>query len=140
MSKKIDVLKHAFDLGFVCWYISKGYWGCQQGKCLGENFKRSQRGEKLLPFRYKDKGSLATVGRNKAVADIGKMRFQGFLGWFIWIAVHLLFLIGFRNKLVVLTNWLWNYFKYDKGIRLIIRPFVKDNDPVTKKLELEKSE
>lgn len=66
---------------------------------------------------------MATVGRNKAVADLGKFKVGGFIGWLIWMLIHLISLVGFRNKLVVLLNWFVNYFSYDRKIRLIIRPF-----------------
>lgn len=80
-------------------------------------------GEIVQAFEYFDKGSMATIGRNKAVVDWKNMHFKGRLAWMMWMFVHLLFLIGFRNKLVVFVNWVWSYFTYDKGTRLIIRPF-----------------
>jgi NADH dehydrogenase len=69
---------------------------------------------------------MATIGRNKAVVDLPLIRFQGVFAWFVWMFLHLLFLVGFRNKLIVLINWIWNYFSYDNGTRLIIRPFRKN--------------
>ncbi len=95
----------------------------QQGKHLAKNLKKLIKGEKLEPFEYYDKGTMATVGRNRAVVDMGKMKFSGFLAWFIWMFVHLWFLIGFRNRLVTFFNWIYNYINYDKAARLIIRPF-----------------
>jgi NADH dehydrogenase len=74
----------------------------------------------MKPFRYRDKGTMATVGRNKAVVDLRGLRFQGFFAWYVWMFVHLLYLIGFRNKIFVLLNWLWSYFSFDKSNRLII--------------------
>jgi NADH dehydrogenase len=94
----------------------------QQGTNLGKNLIRMQNGKELVPFVYNDKGSMATVGKNKAVVDIGKIHFSGLFAWFIWMFIHLLALVGFRNKMVTFFNWVYNYFKYDKGIRLIIRP------------------
>ena len=97
----------------------------QQGNHLAKNFKRLLKGEALKPFTYLDKGSMATVGRNKAVVDLpGNARLGGFMAWGIWMFVHLISIIGFRNRLVVFLNWVWNYFTYDKGTRLIIRKFV----------------
>lgn len=93
----------------------------QQGEQLADNIKRMLKGKPLKPFRYKDQGSMATIGRNKAVADLGKLRFGGFIAWMIWMFVHLVSIIGFRNKLIVFSNWVWNYITYDKGTRLIIR-------------------
>jgi NADH dehydrogenase len=78
------------------------------------------------PFKYKDKGSMATVGRNKAVCDINGYRFQGVFAWFVWMFVHLFFLIGFRNRMVVFINWVYNYIRFDREARLIIRPFKRD--------------
>lgn len=95
----------------------------QQGKLLAANLVRLSRGKELKKFRYRDLGSMATIGRNLAVVDIKKFKTQGFFAWFIWMFVHLLALVGFRNRLIALTNWLIGYFSYDRGIRLIIRPF-----------------
>jgi NADH:ubiquinone reductase (H+-translocating) len=113
----------------------------QMGKNLAKNFKRTLKGKNSRPFIYINKGSLATIGRNKAVADLPvKIKFSGFIGWLIWMTVHLYSIVGFRNKLVVLANWIWNYIRYDKGIRLIIRPVTGDNDPIALDLENEKRE
>ncbi|MEJ7647313.1 MAG: NAD(P)/FAD-dependent oxidoreductase [Chryseolinea sp.] len=110
----------------------------QQGKWLGTNLKRLLSGEALQPFRYSDQGSMATIGRNKAVADLkifGRLyKTQGFKAWFVWMFVHLTSLIGFRNKLVVMINWMWSYFTYDTGIRLIIGK-KKENIPVEQMTE-----
>ena len=95
----------------------------QQGKHLANNLIRLQKEQELVPFTYKDKGSMATIGRNKAVVDIGKLRFGGFFAWFIWMFIHLYFLVGFRNRLITFFNWVYNYINYDKASRLIIRPF-----------------
>jgi NADH:ubiquinone reductase (H+-translocating) len=76
-------------------------------------------GKTREPFRYRDKGSLATIGRAAAVADFGFLRLSGFLAWFAWLAVHIFFLIGFRNRLLVITEWAWAYLTYQRGARLI---------------------
>jgi len=96
----------------------------QQGTNLGKNLRRMQDGKEMQPFEYYDKGSMATVGKNKAVVDLPKpkMHMAGRFAWFIWMFIHLLALVGFRNKAVTFFNWVYNYFRYDKGIRLIIRP------------------
>jgi len=99
----------------------------QQGKLLAENLTNLIQGKPTKAFKYFDKGSMATVGRNKAVVDLHKIRFQGVFAWFTWMFVHLMTLVGFRNKLVVFVNWVWSYFSYDRGTRLIIRPFFKEN-------------
>lgn len=95
----------------------------QQGKHLGDNLLRLIENKPLKPFKYKDKGSMATVGRNKAVVDLPKFKFQGVFAWFVWMFVHLFFLIGFRNRLVVFINWVYNYVRFDREARLIIRPY-----------------
>jgi NADH dehydrogenase len=98
----------------------------QQAQNLGKNLNLKLIGKtNLSPFAYHDKGSMATIGRNKAVADIKKLRFKGFFAWCMWMFVHVFSLIGFRNKLSVIVGWLYNYFTYDKALRLIIRPYKK---------------
>ncbi|MBF6608644.1 MAG: NAD(P)/FAD-dependent oxidoreductase [Flavobacterium sp.] len=97
----------------------------QQGKHLGENFSRMLEGNPMVPFQYKDKGSMAVIGRNRAVVDMPKAHFSGFFAWFLWIFVHLFSLVGFKNKMVVLLNWLYNYIRFDREDRLIIRPYKK---------------
>ncbi|HAH51534.1 MAG TPA: FAD-dependent oxidoreductase [Balneola sp.] len=95
----------------------------QQGNLLAKNLNGLAKGEDMKPFVYSDKGSMATIGRNKAVAEVGKLFFDGILAWLVWMFVHLMALVGFRNRVVALINWVQNYITYDKGIRLIIRPF-----------------
>jgi NADH dehydrogenase len=97
----------------------------QQGNQLAKNFVRLLLGKKMEPFKYNDKGTMATVGRNRAVVDLGKLRFGGFFAWYFWMFVHLWFLVGFRNRAVTFFDWVYNYINYDKGARLIIRPFKK---------------
>ena len=96
----------------------------QQGRHLAKNLKNHIQGDQMEPFKYFDKGSMATIGKNKAVVDMPNgMHFKGFFAWLIWMFVHIMYLIGFRNKLITLNNWIWSYFTYDKGTRLIIRTF-----------------
>ncbi len=99
----------------------------QQGKNLALNLIRQQQGKSMKEFSYFNKGSMATVGRNKAVADIGSFTLGGFPAWFAWLAVHLYFLVGVRNRIVVFLNWTYNYFNFDRAARLIIRPYKKSN-------------
>lgn len=98
----------------------------QQGRNLGDNLLKVLENKPLKPFEYKDKGSMATVGRNKAVCDLKNMRFQGVFAWFVWMFVHLYYLIGFRNRVVVFVNWVYNYIRFDREARLIIRPYNRD--------------
>ncbi len=102
----------------------------QQGETLAHNLNAQARSRQMKPFKYNDRGSMATIGRNKAVAELpGGLFLRGFLAWAAWMLVHVLFLIGFRSKLIVMANWIWSYLTYDKGTRLIIRPYVKPNNP-----------
>lgn len=96
----------------------------QQGTLLAKNLKKIISGNnKLEPFKYRDKGSMATVGRNKAVVDLSFWKFGGFLAWLIWMFLHLMLLVGFRNRLVVFIDWMWNYFSYERALRLIVRKY-----------------
>lgn len=95
----------------------------QQGELLAKNLKKLFKGEPMKPFKYKNKGEMATIGRNKAVVDLPKISFGGFIAWFIWMFVHLMSLVGFRNRVIVFFNWVYNYINYDKAARLIVRPF-----------------
>lgn len=92
----------------------------QQGRLVAENIKRLINKREMNAFRYKDQGSMATIGRNRAVVDLKIFKTQGTIAWFIWMFVHLISLIGFRNKFFVFLNWLWSYFSYDKSNRLIM--------------------
>jgi NADH dehydrogenase len=95
----------------------------QQAQLVGSNFEKTFKQWTLDRFRYFDKGTMATVGRNKAVAQVGSLNFGGFAGWFVWMALHLMLLVGYRNRLIVFVNWVWSYISYDRNIRLIIRPY-----------------
>ena len=97
-----------------------------QGKLLAKNFKRFDKGKDLEPFTYKNKGSLATVGRNLAVADLPRFSFQGFFAWILWLFVHLISIIGAKNRIMVFINWAWSYFTYDQSLRLLIKPTVRN--------------
>lgn len=100
----------------------------QQARNLAKNFKRSIRNKTPLPFEYKNKGTMATIGRQKAVADLPSFTFTGSLAWLAWLVVHLFAIIGTKNKLFVFVNWMWNYVMYNQSLRLIIRPFVRKSD------------
>jgi NADH dehydrogenase len=91
----------------------------QQAQTLAENLNH---GQFFKPFDYKDKGSMATIGRNRAVVDIKKVHLKGWLAWITWMFVHLITLLGMRNKAVVFVNWMWGYFSYTTSLRLILRP------------------
>ena len=97
----------------------------QQGKLLGENLIKLIHKKPMTPFEYKDKGSMATIGRNLAVVDLPNYHFSGIFAWFVWMFVHLFSLIGFKNRAVVFLNWVYNYVRFDREGRLIIRPYKK---------------
>lgn len=104
-------------------------WVCpaamQQGRHAARNIQRMLRGEAPTPFRYVDKGSMATIGRNRAVAEIGAVRFGGLPAWLGWLFVHLMFLVGFRNKLITLIDWAISFFTFNRGARLITGPYAQ---------------
>jgi NADH:ubiquinone reductase (H+-translocating) len=91
----------------------------QAGQHTALNLQRAVEGQPLRPFKYRDKGSLATIGRAAAVADFGRIRFGGFMAWMAWLVIHIFFLIGFRNRFLVITQWAWAYLTYQRGARLI---------------------
>ena len=95
----------------------------QQGDMVAKNIIAQLNGKTPKPFQYFDKGSMATVGRNKAVMESKGIKMGGFIAWLAWLFVHVMSLVGFRNKITVTLGWLYNYFTYDRTLRLIIRPF-----------------
>jgi len=97
----------------------------QQGQYLAKTFNKLAVKKEISPFVYNDKGTMATIGRNQAVAEIASLKFQGIFAWFVWMFVHLMLLVGFRNRVIVFINWTWNYFNYNNGLRLIVRPYKK---------------
>ncbi|HLY92089.1 MAG TPA: NAD(P)/FAD-dependent oxidoreductase [Candidatus Angelobacter sp.] len=102
----------------------------QMGKFAARQIKRSLEGKSREEFHYLDKGSLATIGRSRAVADLGKLHFSGYFAWLAWLFVHLLFLIGFRNRFFVMIEWAWAYITYNHGARLITEPI--EHEPAEK--------
>jgi NADH dehydrogenase len=93
----------------------------QQGRHVAGEIRRAMAGKRPKPFQYRDKGTMATIGRNDAVAQLPfGLRFHGFVGWVLWLGLHLLELVGFRNRASVLVDWGWNYFTYDRGARIIV--------------------
>ncbi|MCC7297123.1 MAG: NAD(P)/FAD-dependent oxidoreductase [Bacteroidia bacterium] len=97
----------------------------QQGALFAKNLIAAQKGKALKNYTYKDLGSMATVGRNLAVAELGKFKPSGFIAWVIWMAVHLMSIVGVKNRLLIFINWLWSYITYDQSLRLLIKPFKK---------------
>ncbi len=131
---QIKGYKNIFAIGDIASLISEefpdGYPmmaqpAIQQGDQLGHNLLKLIEDKPMKPFVYTDKGSMATIGRNKAVVDLKNFKFQGIFAWYVWMFVHLFFLIGFRNRMIVFINWVYNYVRFDREARLIIRPFKK---------------
>ncbi len=128
---KVGTTENVFAIGDVALMKTEKYpkghpmvaqTAIQMGKLLGVNLLNSINNKPLVPFEYNDKGSMATIGRNKAVVDLPhKIKFAGRAAWFVWMFVHLLSIAGFRNKLVVSLNWFWRYLTYDRGNRVLIR-------------------
>ncbi|MGZ5004277.1 MAG: NAD(P)/FAD-dependent oxidoreductase, partial [Chthoniobacterales bacterium] len=101
----------------------------QQGRHAARNILAMVDGRKAQRFWYWNKGSMATIGRNKAVADLNFIHLSGLPAWLVWLFVHVIFLVGFRNRLAVLFQWAWAYFTFNKGARLITRNFQAEQRP-----------
>jgi NADH dehydrogenase len=101
----------------------------QMGKFAARQITRSIAGRPREQFSYLDKGTLATIGRSHAVADLGKLHFSGYLAWLSWLFIHLFFLIGFRNRILVVMEWAWAYLTYKSSARLITDPL--EGEPAT---------
>jgi NADH:ubiquinone reductase (H+-translocating) len=133
---RIEGSPNIFAIGDVAAMITdetpKGHPGVaqvaiQMGNYTAKTIMHLINNEPTEPFKYFDKGSLATIGRNKAVADLGKLKFQGFFAWLIWMFVHLVSLLGFRNKIIVFINWAGSYLTYNGGARLIVRRYERES-------------
>ncbi|WP_295118707.1 NAD(P)/FAD-dependent oxidoreductase [uncultured Chitinophaga sp.] len=116
-----DAAQLANDERFPKGYPMVAQVASQQGSNVGKNLKRSLKGEAMQPFKYKDLGSMATIGRHRAVAEFLGLKLAGYFAWIVWMVVHLLNLMGFRNKMVVFINWAYRYLTYDRGTRIIIK-------------------
>lgn len=111
----------------------------QQASHLAANFKAEFKGKSKTPFKYKDKGSMATIGRNKAVVELPSFIFSGFFAWLVWLVIHLLSIIGAKNKLFVFLNWVSNYITYDHSLRLIIKPKKRGDSMLNEELTAPKA-
>ncbi len=128
-----------YALGDVA-FMQEGAWefghpqvapaAIQQAELLGENLVRKAAGKPMKEFTYTDKGSMATIGRFKAVVDVGRFHLGGPIAWLAWMFVHLMALVGYRNRLQVLMGWAWKYLSWKNTIRLIIRPYVRRQSEV----------
>ncbi len=127
---KVANVKDVFALGDIASMKSAEYeYGhpqvaqpaIQQGRYLAKHLLDILEGKTVKNFEYKDKGSMATIGRHQAVVDLKNAKFGGFSAWILWLVVHLYSILGFKNRLLVLFNWIWNYITYDQSLRLIIK-------------------
>lgn len=136
---QVEGYQHIFALGDVCISFSDPKFptghpqiaqpAIQQGELLVKNLKSLERKTPMKPFTYKDLGSMATVGRNFAVVELPFFKFQGLRAWLFWMLVHLMAILGVKNRLMIFINWVWNYISYDQSLRLIIKPRRKSNEP-----------
>lgn len=126
-------LEHVYAIGDIAYMEEQAYphghpqvaqVAMQQAKHLAGNLKNLAKQKPLEPFSYNDLGSMATIGRNRAVVDLPRFKFQGAFAWMVWLFVHLFQLLGVKNRLFVFLNWVWNYVTYDQSLRLIIKPKV----------------
>jgi NADH dehydrogenase len=120
-----------FAIGDIAWMAEEEYPGghpqvaqvaIQQAKCLARNLKRKLSGKSEREFHYRDLGTMATIGRNLAVVELPYIHFQGMFGWYVWMFIHLMSIVGVRNKVVIFLNWAWKYITWDQSTRLILRP------------------
>jgi len=101
----------------------------QEGAHAAHNVIRAIRGETLQPFHYRDYGNMATIGRGSAVADIGPVKASGLIAWLIWLFIHIFWLIGFRNRIAVLSEWAWSYITFQRRVRLITGQRASGGEP-----------
>lgn len=127
---RVEGLDGVFAIGDQCIMTTDEGWenghpqlaqvAIQQGRLVAKNLKRLEAGKDMKPFHYRNLGAMATVGRNRAVAEFSKVKMHGFTAWLMWLFVHLRSILGVRNKLIVLLNWIWNYLSYSQSLRMIV--------------------
>ena len=117
-----DLCYQTTDPGFPNGHPQVAQVAIQGGEALAKNLMKLQNGEEMKPFRYNDKGSMAIIAKYKAVADLPKFSFTGFFAWLVWLFIHVIPLVGFRNKVQLAFNWLWSFLTNDPTLRLIISP------------------
>ena len=135
---QVDGSENIFALGDISYQATEAAWpnghpqvaqvAIQQGNLLAKNLKRMQQAQPLLSFHYRDLGSMATIGRNRAVVDLPFLKFQGIIAWFAWLFVHLFAILGAKNKVFIFLNWVWNYLTYDQSLRLVIKPWKRHQE------------
>lgn len=146
---KVTGTNNIFAIGDTALMISEDYPrghpqvvqpAIQQAKLLVSNLNNIEKGLPLKPFVYHNKGSMATIGRNNAIVELKTIRFGGFLAWAVWLFIHLMSIVGVKNKLFIFTDWMWSYFTYDPSLRLIIKPVKREKteniEPTGKQYEM----
>lgn len=127
---KVDGYENIYAIGDIAFMVDQKWPNghpqvaqpaIQQGENLGQNLLNKLKNKPEKPFVYKDLGSMATIGRNLAVAELPFFKFQGFFAWLLWLFVHLMSIVGVKNRLMIFINWVWNYFTHDQSLRLILR-------------------
>ena len=127
----VEGYQNIFAIGDVAFMLEEKYpkghpqvaqVAIQQAVALSKHFKNILENKSSVDFVYKDLGSMATVGRNKAVADLPNFKFAGFFAWMVWMFIHLMSLVGGKNRLFAFINWAWSYITFDQSLRLIIKP------------------
>ena len=131
---RVEGCENIFAIGDIAFMETEAYpfghpqvaqVALQQAVLLATNLQAVRDSKELKAFRYADKGSMATVGRNRAVVDLHLLKFGGFMAWLIWMFIHLMAIVGVKNRLLIFINWFWNYMTYDQSLRLIIRPALR---------------
>ena len=135
---RVKGMADVFALGDTALMITKDYPNghpqvvqpsIQQARLLAKNLRCMIKGKPLHTFKYVNRGSMATIGRNDAVAELTGIRFSGFFAWLLWLLVHLMSIVGVKNRMFIFINWMWSYVTYDQSLRLLIKPEVKKSDP-----------
>ena len=143
---RVEGIENVFALGDAA-YMEEGIYkghpqvaqpAIQQARLLCKNLKYLAKGKPMKPFHYKDLGSMATIGRNKAVADLPFLKTQGFIAWVLWLVVHLKSILGVKNKIFVFFNWVWSYITMDQSLRIMIRHKTGKNTMKQTKMETDK--
>ena len=141
---RISGLNDIYAIGDVCVMSTSGHpnghpqvaqVAIQQGRNLAKNLLSMKSNSGLKPFKYIDRGSMATIGRNRAVADLSFIKFSGFVAWLTWMFVHLMAIVGVKNRLLIFINWFWNYLTYDQSLRLILWAAKKDPTKIISPLD-----
>lgn len=132
---QVDTYTNIFAIGDIAYMATDKYPNGQpqvatvaneQAAHLAKNMQLLANNKPMIPFEYNNKGSMATVGRHLAVVDLPNFSFQGFFAWLFWMFLHLMLILGVKNKFIVFTNWMWKYLTFDQSLRLIIKPFNKN--------------